>query len=130
MLHGEEELQVEYEYESFCYNLDLLALGVFFHKLGSILKNEEYLALAQRQLDWMLGFNRFDASNVEGVGYNQPHRGIFGEFFPPVPQIPGGVFVGFTDLSFCEEAFGYENEYDIPMVTWMMYLIQVIEKGM
>lgn len=130
VLHGKEELQVEYEYESFCYNLDLLALGVFFHKLGSILKNEEYLALAQRQLDWMLGYNRFDASNVEGVGYNQPHRGIFGEFFPPVPQIPGGVFVGFTDLSFCEEAFGYENEYDIPMVTWMMYLIQVIEKGM
>jgi len=127
--HAGETLQVEYEYESFCYNLDLLALGIFFRKFGQIKKEDSYLALAQHQLDWMLGCNRFDASNVEGVGYNQPHRGIFGEFFPPVPQIPGGVFVGLTDLSFCEEAFGYENEYDIPMVTWMMYLIQVIEKG-
>lgn len=73
---------IKYEYESFCYNLDITALGVFLHKVGEILNNDLYIKAAYRQLDWMLGFNRFDVSNVEGAGYNQPHRCIFGEFFP------------------------------------------------
>ena len=127
-VRGDKSCNINYEYESFCYNLDICALGVFLYKAGKLFNNDIYMEYAQRQLDWMLGFNRFDASNVEGVGYNQPHRGIFGEFYPPVPQIPGGVFVGFTDHGFSEEAFGFDNEYDMPMVGWLMYLLSTLKK--
>ena len=123
-----ERSNINYEYETFCYNLDISALGVFLYKAGKLLDNNTYIEYAHRQLDWLLGFNRFDASNVEGVGYNQPHRGIFGEFYPPVPQIPGGVFVGFTDQGFSEDSFGFDNEYDMPMVGWLMYLLSVLKK--
>ena len=124
-----ERFNINYEYETFCYNLDICALGVFLHKAGKLFDNDTYIEYAHRQLDWLLGFNRFDASNVEGAGYNQPHRGIFGEFYPPVPQIPGGVFVGFTDQGFSEDSFGYDNEYDMPMVGWLMYLLSVLKNN-
>jgi hypothetical protein len=57
------------------------------------------------------------------VGYNQPLRGIFGEFFPPTPQIPGAVSLGLTAKSFKPESYGYVNEYDMPIVgnvLWVM----------
>ena len=61
--------------------------------------------------------------NEWGLGYNNPHRGVFGEFFPPVPQIPGGVYTGITEHAFLEEAFGLECEYDLPETTWFMHLL-------
>ena len=36
----------------------------------------------------------YDASAVEGVGYNQPQRGFYGEFFPPTPADPRGRLHG------------------------------------
>lgn len=124
---GNEDFEVLYKEYSFCYNLDLIAAGVFLTKAAKHFGEPEYTQTAQRQLDWILGANRFDASNVEGVGYNQPHRGIFGEFFPPVPQIPGAVFTGITEESFVEESYGLDNEYDMPMVGWMLYLVSQID---
>ena len=124
---GNEDFEVFYKEYSFCYNLDLIAAGVFLTKAAKHFGEPEYTQTAQRQLDWILGANRFDASNVEGVGYNQPHRGIFGEFFPPVPQIPGAVFTGITEESFVEESYGLDNEYDMPMVGWMLYLVSQID---
>ena len=124
-----EAFTIRYEYESFCYNLDVIALGIFFSRASALLNDKTYMEYAERQLDWIMGYNRFDASNVEGVGYNQPHRGLFGEFYPPVPQIPGGVFVGFTDGSFDEESFGFENEYDMPMVGWLMQLLSELGRN-
>ena len=123
---GNEAFEVFYKEYSFCYNLDLIAAGVFLIKAAKHFGVPEYAQTAQRQLDWILGANQFDASNVEGVGYNQPHRGIFGEFFPPVPQIPGAVFTGITEESFIEESYGLDNEYDMPMVGWLLYLIAQI----
>jgi hypothetical protein len=70
-----------------------------------------------------MGCNPFDASAIEGVGYNQPLRGLFGEFFPPTPQIPGAVSLGLTAKSFDSESYGYANEYDMPVVgnvLWVM----------
>ncbi|MCX6970164.1 MAG: hypothetical protein NTV93_08430 [Verrucomicrobia bacterium] len=79
--------------------------------------------IAQSQLDWILGVNPFDSSSVEAVGYNQPHRGLFGEFFPCIPQIPGAVSTGISPHSFDPKGFGLDNEYDMPMAGWMMWLL-------
>lgn len=125
--HKNRTYEIVCEYYSFCYNLDLLASGVFLCKAARLTGCSQYRAAAQRQLDWLLGANQFDASSVEGVGYNQPHRGFFGEFFPPVPQIPGAVFTGITEESFREKSFGYDCEYDMPMVGWMLYLIAQLQ---
>lgn len=125
--HKNRTYEIVCEYYSFCYNLDLLASGVFLCKAARLTGCSQYRGAAQRQLDWLLGANQFDASSVEGVGYNQPHRGFFGEFFPPVPQIPGAVFTGITEESFREKSFGYDCEYDMPMVGWMLYLIAQLQ---
>ncbi|GHU67540.1 hypothetical protein FACS189447_09800 [Spirochaetia bacterium] len=114
------------DYYNFCYNLDLIAGARFLIKAAKFFDKEEYRALAQEQIDWIMGVNPWDASNIEGVGYNHPHRGIFGEFFPPIPQIPGAVYVGFTDRSFDPALYGNENEYDMPMVGWLLPLLTEI----
>ena len=114
--------------ECYCYNLDIEALGIFFKKASKLLGQKKYEEIAYSQLDWLLGVNRFDASNINGVGYNVPHRGIYGEFFPPVPQIPGGVCIGYTDECFDEEKSGMRNEYDSPMVGWLLYLISELDE--
>jgi hypothetical protein len=121
-------MDVIYDYNSFCFNLDLLANASFLVRMNRLISDAKLGEVAQRQLDWILGVNPFDASNMEGVGYNHPHRGIFGEFFPPVPQIPGGVYTGITDTSFRMEAQGYDCEYDMPMVGWLLYLLSVLQK--
>ena len=122
-----EQQAIQYGMECYCYNLDIEAMGIFFKKASKLLKRNEYEEIAYSQLDWLLGANRFDASNVNGVGYNVPHRGIYGEFFPPVPQIPGGVYIGYTDECFDEERSGMRNEYDSPMVGWLLYLISELD---
>jgi len=118
-----ESGRIFYKYYGFCSNLDLMAGAVFLGKAATLLAEPAYSVLAQRTLDWILGFNPFNASSVEGVGYNQPHRGLFGEFFPPVPQMPGGVFVGFDEESFDPGGQGNSNEYDLPMVGWLAWLL-------
>jgi hypothetical protein len=125
--HGKIK-NVFYDYFSFCYNLDLIANAIFLIKMDKLTGEKTYRETAQHQIDWMLGVNPFDASNVEGAGYNHPHRGIFGEFFPPVPQIPGGVYTGLTEESFSMEAQGYDCEYDIPMVGWLIHLLSEIKQ--
>jgi len=119
----QEDTPCFYRYYDFCYNLDIIAQAIFLKKASIILNNKDYAGLAHRQLDWILGSNPFDSSSVEGLGYNQPHRGIFGEFFPPVPQIPGAVFTGITKHSFDPKGYGLDNEYDMPMVGWLLWLM-------
>lgn len=62
---------------------------------------------------------------IEGVGYNQPLRGLFGEFFPPTPQIPGAVSIGFQFRSFDPNLYGNcgSNEYDMPVVGNVLWLM-------
>ncbi|MDR1801942.1 MAG: glycoside hydrolase family 9 protein, partial [Lachnospiraceae bacterium] len=78
-----QTLDVYYDFNSFCFNLDIIAGAVFMAQAAKILEDDTYRATAQRQIDYILGVNPFDSSNIEGVGYNHPHRGIFGEFYPP-----------------------------------------------
>lgn len=114
--------RIFYKYYNFGYNVDVMAGAVFLGKAARLFKETAYSALAQRTLDWVLGCNPFNASSVEGVGYNQPHRGLFGEFFPPVPQMPGAVFVGIDENSFDPRGQGLSNEYDLPMGGWLAWL--------
>ncbi|NQU64308.1 MAG: glycoside hydrolase family 9 protein, partial [SAR324 cluster bacterium] len=100
MKPGGVERYSDYEYFPSLYNLDIMAAGLFMRKASDVTGNHQYAELAQRQLDWIMGCNPFDCSTIEGVGYNQPHRGIFGEFFPPIPQIPGAVSIGVNEGSF------------------------------
>jgi len=118
-----KDRNIRYKYYNFCYNLDLQAAAIFLKKASGIFNDNRYADLAQSQLDWILGVNPFDSSSVEAVGYNQPHRGLFGEFFPCTPQIPGAVSTGISPHSFDPKGFGLDNEYDMPMVGWMMWLL-------
>ena len=85
---GAAEKFLAYQYRPPLYHRQILLAGLFLNRAAEITGNPECRVVAQRQLDWVMGCNPFDASAIEGVGYNQPLRGIFGEFFPPTPQIP------------------------------------------
>ncbi len=102
-------------------NLDTLT-AVFLQKAGNILKNSLYRELAQRSADYLMGCNPMDGSHIECVGYNQPERGVFGQFFPSTPQIPGGIGIGFSvDDRRCE--------YDMPCVGNAMWLFSEINSN-
>ena len=94
-------------------------LGVFLHKAARILQEKSLDILAQRLVDYFLGCNPMDGSHIESIGYNQPERGVWGQFFPPTPQIPGGVTIGFT-------AENNSSEYDMPAVGMLMWLLAQI----
>ena len=94
-------------------------ISIFMHKAARLLNNRRYGELAQFSADYLLGCNPMDASHVECVGYNQPERGVFGQFFPSTPQIPGGIGIGFT----CEDR---RHEYDMPCVGNAMWLLSEI----
>ncbi|MXV50949.1 glycoside hydrolase [Pedobacter sp. HMF7647] len=55
------------------------------------------------QLNWILGLNPFDASMLQGTGYNNPGYGFFGTF--EYTNAPGGIVNGVTS--------GFDNEHDI-----------------
>ncbi len=65
--------------------------GVAMVYLSEILRLHWLRKLAQRQLDWVLGVNPFDASMVLGVGRNQPPTYPSKEMVPGVPDIEGAV---------------------------------------
>lgn len=114
---------VVYEYRPGGYNGPIAAAGVFLRRAAALTGKEEYRHAAQRQMDWILGCNPYDSSSVEGVGYNQPQRSFFGEFFPPTPQIPGGVSTGITSWSITQQNSGFANEYDMPIVGLVLWLM-------
>jgi len=66
----------------------------------------------------MLGANLYDASLVNGVGHNHLGHKPYGQFFPPVPYIPGAINVVLADISHSEC-----SEYDMPCVGMFMYLL-------
>ncbi|MBN2293081.1 MAG: glycoside hydrolase family 9 protein, partial [Pirellulales bacterium] len=74
---------IVYQYRFGGYNGPIAAAGVFLRRAAAITGKDEYRHVAQRQMDWIFGCNPYDSSAVEGVGYNQPQRGFYGEFFPP-----------------------------------------------
>lgn len=112
-------------------NANLASAGVGLLKAAALLGDGELAALAQRQLDWILGVNPFDASTVTGVGRNQPPRMVASEFVPPTPAIPGGVMNGIGgtrhDLPYLGPGEYHTTEYWTPMVGTTMWLVAELE---
>lgn len=68
--------------------------GVVMAWMAEILGQPWLAKLCQRQLDWIVGANPFDASMILAVGRNQPvsYRAL--EMVPDVPDINGAVMQG------------------------------------
>ena len=55
---------------------------------------------------------------MNGVGQNQISHRPYGQFFPPVPHIPGAINVGVKRIDYTADA-----EYDMPCVGMFMFLL-------
>jgi Glycosyl hydrolase family 9 len=108
-------------------NANLASTGVGLAKAARLLKEPRLAALAQRQLDWIVGVNPFDASTMTGVGRNQPKQFVTGEFKPVTPLIDGAVMNGIggtpDDQPDLKAGSWQTCEYWTPMVCYTMWLM-------
>lgn len=76
-------------------NANLASAGVGLVQASNLLSDPELMRLAQRQLDWIVGVNPFNASTIMDVGRNQaPIYANSALSEAPVPLIPGAVMNG------------------------------------
>lgn len=94
------------------------AAGVFLMRASKLLGEKDFASVGQSQADVILGTNLYDACLVNGVGHNHLGHKPYGQFFPPVPYIPGAINVVLADISHAEY-----SEYDMPCVGMFMYLL-------
>ena len=108
-------------------NANVASAGVGLLKASRILNDPALAVRAQRQLDWILGVNPFNASTVMGVGHNQPPIFVTSEFRPATPLIPGAVMNGIggtlDDQPDMKPASYHTCEYWTPMVCYTMWLM-------
>ena len=108
-------------------NSHLASNGVGLCRASRLLADPRLLASAQRQLDWILGVNPFNASTVTGVGHNQPKLYSTTTFSPPTPLIDGGVMNGIggseSDEPTLDAGSWNTCEYWTPMVSHVMWLM-------
>jgi len=115
-------------------NANIASAGIGLLKAAKILQRPELKSVAQRQLDWITGYNPFNSSTIIGVGDNHPVRMINGnEFRPPTPVLPGAVMNGLggdkEDMPFLIERNNYnQSEYWTPMVAYTLWLMGEITK--
>jgi hypothetical protein len=114
-------------------NAHLASSGVGLALAGRLFGDGRLSALAQRQLDWILGVNPFDASTMTDVGRNQPALYRPGAFKPPTPPIPGGVTngIGGDESDRPQLLPGSWNtcEYWTPMIAWTMWLMCELQQS-
>ena len=116
-------------------NSSLAATGVGLVKASRVLNRPSLAKQAQRQLDWILGVNPFNASTVSGVGRNQPvhFMAMSAKLNPPTPQIPGAVMTGIggtkNDDPQLESGEWYNCEYWTPCVAYTMWLMTELQRG-
>jgi hypothetical protein len=112
-------------------NANVASAGVGLARASRLLKEPAWTALAQRQLDWILGVNPFDASTMEDVGRNQPKQFRTDEFNPVTPQIPGAVMNGIggtvDDRPNLLPGQWQTCEYWTPMTCYTMWLMAELE---
>lgn len=114
-------------------NANLASAGVGLMKAGNVLKDPALKAIAQKQLDWIIGVNPFCSSTIISVGYNQPGIMIGSEFKPMTPLIPGAVMNGLggdkDDQPYFITKNNYQqSEYWTPMVAYTIWLMAEISK--
>lgn len=112
-------------------NANIASAGVGLVKAASILNNPKLKALAQKQLDWIIGVNPFNSSTIISVGYNHPKQFINSvEFRPATPLLPGAVMNGLGGDNNDQPAIGDGNyhisEYWTPMVAYTLWLMAEI----
>ncbi len=109
----------------FGVNHEILGASLFLSLAAKVLGDRRCLEVAGRQIGWILGVSPFDMSTVEGIGYDQTERLISAEFFPPPPQIPGGMMVGIIGDKADEplQRGSASCEYDIPPMSLLMWLL-------
>ena len=108
-------------------NANLASAGIGMVKAARILDDQEMLAQAQRQLDWIFGVNPFNSSTMVGVGYNPPKHFPGSTFFPLTPVIPGAVMNGLggdhEDRPIIGDGDWQISEYWTPMVAYTLWLM-------
>jgi hypothetical protein len=114
-------------------NANLASTGVGLLLAGKHLGEPAWTALAQRQLDWILGVNTFNASTVMGSGHNNPQHMFSGGYYPPTPFLPGAVMNGISgnaaDAPQLRPGEYQECEYWTPMVCFTMWLVAEIGRA-
>lgn len=113
-------------------NSHVAAAGIGLCEAARLLDEGELMNLAQRQMDWILGFNPLHASTVVGVGHNHPGRFVNSQAFdPPTPQIPGAVMNGIggnaEDQPVRGDGWYHTAEYWTPMVGHTAWLLAALE---
>jgi hypothetical protein len=115
-------------------NANIASAGIGLLKAAAILEDATLKAIAQKQLDWIIGVNPFCSSTIVGVGYNQPPQFIStGAFWPSTPLLPGAVMNGlggdYKDMPHLFIGNYYnQSEYWTPMVAYTLWLMSEISK--
>jgi hypothetical protein len=112
-------------------NANIASAGVGLIKASKILNDPKLMALAQKQLDWIIGVNPFNSSTILTVGYNHPEKFINGnEFRPETPVLPGAVMNGLGGDNADQPTVGdgdfHISEYWTPMVAYTLWLMAEI----
>jgi hypothetical protein len=112
-------------------NAHLASHGVGLCKAARLLQSPTLRSLAQRQLDWILGLNPFNASTITGTGRNQPALYVTGQFRPATPLIAGGVMNGLggsaLDQPVLQPGSWNTCEYWTPMTAYTMWLMAELQ---
>lgn len=100
-------------------------------KASAVFKRREYLDLAFRQLEWVMGANPFGACLMTGEGMNNPYP-----HSRYVGLIPGGIMNGIAgnpqDDPVLDMEYGCDwrtTEYWAPHNAWYLWAVSEIEKG-
>jgi hypothetical protein len=111
-------------------NPHIAAAGVGLARAARLLNRADLLRRAQRQLDWILGSNPFDASTITGAGRNHPKLYRPGAFTPPTPAIAGGVMNGIggtaDDRPTLAAGDYHTGEYWTPAVAYALWLFAAL----
>lgn len=114
-------------------NANLASTGVGLLRASRLLDRPDWAALAQSQLDWILGCNPFNASTIMAVGYNNPQHMFGYEYEPMTPFLPGAVMNGISgnsaDQPQLRPGSWQDCEYWTPMVAYTLWLLSEIRKG-
>ena len=113
-------------------NANIASMGVGLIKASRTLNDKHLAAIAQRQLDWIIGVNPLNSSTIVWVGYNQPKPFINGnEFRPATPLLPGAVMNGIggdsADQPFTGDGIYHVSEYWTPMVAYTLWLMTELQ---